>query len=569
MAVVMQSLLLNTFVAAGLAALLFLVQRIGPLKRRPQLCHALWLLLLVKLVIPPLMVTSLPWPRLNEPLSAVAEFDRRMPAAFSQVAATADAAESMEPSLRINALQMFAVASLLGSAGLLIAGFVQHRRLSGLLRMASAGSEWLQDAAQKAACELTLRQVPRVRVVDATVVPFLWTGAGGPLIVLPRQMLCGFTPEQVGLVIQHELAHYARKDHWSGGAVSLFCVLMWWNPLVWWVRRETRILQETCCDQLVLLTNGDARHCYAEALMATIDLVAGPTAPRFRPATAFGDGQTLKRRMEMIVCNSSRPLAPCVLRAVVLIVGAIVLPFGVAVAQDYDALGKRLREAVAAGELSADQAATMMKTLKGQRNEKNEVGVYTRFEAWATEFGERIKAAAARKDLSESEAWQRWFYFKEREFGPKLREAVAAGDLSEKAADRLLEGIKRAETSARIRLAVAKGEMTEEEGKAKWAEMMEKKQSPLADVKEFDWKAAKERFESAVERGEITREEADAKYLAIRKRLAGEEKGDRGDSNRFDWEGVKKRIDAAVERGDLSKEEAELRLRDMRRRMSE
>ena len=63
MTIVFQGLLLNTCIAAALAAILFLVQRVRPLRHRPQLCHALWLLLLLKLFMPPLVVMNLPWPQ--------------------------------------------------------------------------------------------------------------------------------------------------------------------------------------------------------------------------------------------------------------------------------------------------------------------------------------------------------------------------------------------------------------------------------------------------------------------------------------------------------------------------
>ena len=365
MTIVFQGLLLNTCIAAALAAILFLVQRVRPLRHRPQLCHALWLLLLLKLFMPPLVVMNLPWPQWvkatpsfqisNEPfpqgMNPVAMDPVAMDVvqmdlakidpveldpvdhsfATSNVATISDASNVASGSL----LQIALVTIwFVGCVSLLLGGYVQHRRLSRLIRSTSSGPEWLQDSANSAAREFKLERVPDVRVVDAVVTPFLWAGAGGPLIVIPLRLLDALKPEDIRLVMKHELAHYVRRDHWSGATVSLACLLLWWNPLVWWIRRETRSLQEACCDQLVLESNGEDRHRYAEVLMATIDMVVGCKTPDYRPATAFGDGRTLKRRIEMIVNNSIPAMRWQVLSAAVLIASALLLPLGIAFAQD-------------------------------------------------------------------------------------------------------------------------------------------------------------------------------------------------------------------------------------------
>ena len=48
--------------AAGCAALALVAAAVSRLCRRPALAHTLWLLVLLKLVTPPLIPLSLPWP---------------------------------------------------------------------------------------------------------------------------------------------------------------------------------------------------------------------------------------------------------------------------------------------------------------------------------------------------------------------------------------------------------------------------------------------------------------------------------------------------------------------------
>src|SRR5438128_1279081 len=51
----------NVLVAAVLALVAVIVGRVA---RRPALTHALWLLVLVKLITPPLLLVPVPWPDL-------------------------------------------------------------------------------------------------------------------------------------------------------------------------------------------------------------------------------------------------------------------------------------------------------------------------------------------------------------------------------------------------------------------------------------------------------------------------------------------------------------------------
>jgi len=210
-------------------------------------------------------------------------------------------------------------------------------------------------------------------------------------------------------------------------------------------------------------------------------------------------------------------------QACVLLCAMVVAPCGMAYAQDYDAVGKRLREAVQAGELTGEQARAMLGALRktaeheGQRNaavqdervakyrgiaarikaaveagkmseedaEKKLIAI--RMEMWPPKsdgdangdgvedrirsIGDRLKRAVEAGKLSEEEAWAKWFHIKENEIAPRLKAAVKAGDMSEEEAWAIWRGIEKGEAAERLRAAVEKGELTEEEARAKWAEI--------------------------------------------------------------------------------------------------
>jgi len=151
------------------------------------------------------------------------------------------------------------------------------------------------------------------------------------------------------------------------------------------------------------------------------------------------------------------------LRAAFLLLATVVLSLGSADAQDYEAVEKRLATAVVKGELSLRQASAMMDTLYDSEDEEE-----WDLEEALRETGAELKAAVARGEMSEAEAWQEWEEFKMEDVAPRLKEAVHSGNMSEAKARGIWNGIEKAERAERLKAAVAKGEMTAEEARAKW-----------------------------------------------------------------------------------------------------
>ncbi|MBN1343018.1 MAG: SUMF1/EgtB/PvdO family nonheme iron enzyme [Phycisphaerae bacterium] len=91
-------------------------------------------------------------------------------------------------------------------------------------------------------------------------------GAIRPTILLPVSLLSGLTPEQVEVVLAHELAHIRRYDHLVNLLQRLIEAFLFFHPAVWYVTRRVRDEREHCCDDLVL-TTGTRPLDYAGALV--------------------------------------------------------------------------------------------------------------------------------------------------------------------------------------------------------------------------------------------------------------------------------------------------------------
>src|SRR5437773_1721665 len=93
--------------------------------------------------------------------------------------------------------------------------------------------------------------------------------------------LCGPAPRRPwrrpaarATLIAHELAHYRRGDHWVRVFELVVSGIFWWNPVVWWARRQIEIAEEECCDAWVIEQFPDTPRWYAEALLETIDFLS-------------------------------------------------------------------------------------------------------------------------------------------------------------------------------------------------------------------------------------------------------------------------------------------------------
>ena len=326
--------LTNALTAAAVSPLVFLV---GRMLRRPPVSRALWLLVLIKLVTPPLWTFPLSIGRPDPPLAATvstveraavevnanntaveptATFSdaspvdherpiiRMAPPALAPVAAPV---EKMQPPAHLNTFTLArhwrALIAILWLAGsslyllLILRATVRLRRI--VTRSMCVSPDVLRRAARLAA-RLGLRRLPHVRFVAAPVPPMLCAIGMSPRLLLPIELWEQLNAAEQDSVLAHELAHLRRGDH----RVRLFelavTCIFWWLPVLWWARRELREATEQCCDAWVLSEMPRSSHSYAAAILQAIEYMS--TAPAAEPALASGMGQftDLKRRLVMI-----------------------------------------------------------------------------------------------------------------------------------------------------------------------------------------------------------------------------------------------------------------------------
>ena len=261
--------------------------------RRAHLAHALWMLVLLKALTPPIVASptsAFSWlqgPQVNVETTQASTVPT-LPSATAIVAMNAQGKQPRPASagtdrptrtLRGSLAKWTALFWSTGSALLLswivLAQVVWWRRLRrSSLPVPSALQAQLEDIA----FQLGMPAAPRLIVSTLNLGPV----AGGivrPTVVLPAQ-LQGRTPCALEPLLAHELVHLRRLDPlWSliqWAAVSL----LWWHPVVWWASRSASRYREWCCDAEVIGALSCPPATYAESLL---DLLRKETMRRPLP----------------------------------------------------------------------------------------------------------------------------------------------------------------------------------------------------------------------------------------------------------------------------------------------
>src|SRR5262245_26982062 len=145
--------------------------------------------------------------------------------------------------------------------------------------------------------KISLRLSPDIRT------PFL-TGVFRPAILLPADIVAWTTPAERAAIIQHELAHVARRDPLVNLFQTTLQVVFFFHPLVRYACRQMSLEREMACDDRVVSLGASAA-TYAESILKVAERsVAADLAFHGRHQLAFiSDKQILKRRIDMILNN--------------------------------------------------------------------------------------------------------------------------------------------------------------------------------------------------------------------------------------------------------------------------
>ena len=87
-----------------------------------------------------------------------------------------------------------------------------------------------------------------------------------PIILIPIGLITAMTPQQIEVILAHEIAHIKRKDFLINLLQSIVEIIFFFNPFVLWISTLIRNERELCCDDIALKLTG-SKIFYANTLV--------------------------------------------------------------------------------------------------------------------------------------------------------------------------------------------------------------------------------------------------------------------------------------------------------------
>ncbi len=325
-------MLSNSLTALGLClAILALPRR----WRFSQVVYWCWLLVLVKLLLPPLLTVPLP-------KFADGWFPRHSPArntpsaptkAFLSISQTeSPPATYALPSQSQRPIGVAQVALGIWFGGTLLSAAValrRFRRLGRWLERAEPPPDELQQRVDAWARRMGLRYSPRVRLISGVMAPFVRPALGTAWLVIPRRLWLRLKPPEQDGILVHELAHLRRRDHQVRCFELVVTVIYWWHPLVWFVRSQLHRVEERLCDGEVQRWMPAAIDDYAHSLIEVTRFLSRGSRPLPQLASGVNPGVHLKGRIEMLMHGRTKSQAEHCFASLVLLAVATSLPLAV------------------------------------------------------------------------------------------------------------------------------------------------------------------------------------------------------------------------------------------------
>ena len=338
---------------------------------RPHLSHAIWSLVLLKCLTPPIFTnpaspfcwstsrtsaTASGFHKVDQPTAQASFFD---PIITYAVGPTKTANENAGGAIKPNAQEPNAKLATpifrFGTTFWWLAGasigliFVAFRYAVFCLRLRTSPQDicvnadrCLVDLKQR----LGVRRRVRIRVVDTPVGPAV-LGLFRPTILLPAVVVRGKSPEQLAPLLAHELIHIRRGDLWWSLLQSIAKCLWWFHPLVWLSGRMLTASSEHSCDEETITGLACEPANYARALLDVLEikhqLRVAPALPGVRPV------DITSKRMERIMSlrNSGVKRCPKWIWAFTCVVAICILP-GAAILDAQDPVPAQAPKAMAA-----------------------------------------------------------------------------------------------------------------------------------------------------------------------------------------------------------------------------
>ena len=290
------SVLSSSMVAAGLAVAILLL---GRHLRSPAVLHLLWVVVLVKLFVPPVLELAL--------LPAPSAVEISVEGVVAGVAGAPAQVTSAGHGVWTAVAWSLAALWVVGSFAVLAVTLIRLRRFTQVLSQADPVDQALAERIDALASTVGCTRRPQALVTDEPMSPLVWSTIGRPCLVLPRQLMEKLSDGQLDTILAHELAHLKRGDDRVRWIELAALIVFWWNPTTWVASRFLRDAEEACCDAIVARTLPTQVEDYAQSLVQAVRHLMTPEPSPLVAASGLGRPALIERRIRTMF-NKKTPL---------------------------------------------------------------------------------------------------------------------------------------------------------------------------------------------------------------------------------------------------------------------
>lgn len=317
-----------------LVSILFALDFVFRKKVRAAIRYALWLVVLVKLILPTTIASPTNprwWIHFSTPPTAKTKTIPFTVTYGDQIAPDFQMPLTPIPVLPRPHLS-FAACILIFSIGASLSLFawllIRWRRVSQKVRDAKISGELdslLDEVRQLAG----LRSAIRLRLTTDSMSPAV-CGLFRPVILLPQLLVTNLSCEQLRVVLLHEAIHLRRGDVWVNCAQALLQIIYWWHPLLWLANARIRRVREEAVDDAVMLALRDESEIYAPTLLEVAKFAFRRPLATLGLVGILESRSALRQRIERLVdFRAPRKAGLTVISLFgILIFSAVALPMG-------------------------------------------------------------------------------------------------------------------------------------------------------------------------------------------------------------------------------------------------
>lgn len=203
--------------------------------------------------------------------------------------------------------------------------------VNGLVKQADEVTGGLNDVIQSCCKHINIKNKIRLKISANAVSPAV-CGLFRPVILLPTNLIPNLSKSQIKAVLLHELVHIKRGDLWINLFQTLLQIVYFYNPFLWLANAIIRRIREQAVDEAVQVALAESAESYPKILVDVAKLAFRHPVLSLRLIGVVESKSALKSRIARMLSLPIPKKAKLGIAGLLIIViaGLILLPMAAA-----------------------------------------------------------------------------------------------------------------------------------------------------------------------------------------------------------------------------------------------